>query len=182
MGIAERREREKRLRREQITNAARNVFSEKGFSGATMESIAHAAELSPATLYIYYRNKDELYANLNLQMLDVLIEKVEGVYLQKRLSPEEKLKGLEKALYEVYESDPVNLINVLQFQSSQALRNLSPELSAKLRERSGKALRTIAGIFEDGIREDGFMDRHPIALADIVWGLFAGLVLWEETP
>ena len=80
MGIEERKEREKKQRRRQLIDAAEKVFAAKGFSGATIENIAEEAELSPATLYLYFKNKDELYASLNLKMLEVLIEKMEGVY------------------------------------------------------------------------------------------------------
>ena len=181
MGIEDRKEREKEQRRRQIISAAEKVFAAKGFSGATMETIAEQAELSPATLYLYFKNKDELYASLNLKMLGVLIEKMEGVYHQDGLNPDEKIKSLEKALFEVYEHDPLNVINVLRFQSSEELRKLSPELSSQIKDSARKYLRAIAGIFEDGVREGTFLDRHPTAFADIVWGLFAGLVLWEHT-
>jgi len=182
MGIAERKEREKQLRREQIMDAAKKVFSEKGVSGATMESIANQAELSPATLYLYFRNKDELYASLNLKMLQLLIEKLEAVQIgQPHLSPAEKLKRMEHILYDVYDNDPLNLISILRFQSSDILQNLSPELSAQIKKHSRKALTTLAKVFENGIKEKQFIDRSPIALADIVWSLFAGLVLWEES-
>ena len=60
MGIQERKEREKERRRQQIMVAAKRVFSEKGFNKATMEDIAHEAELSPGTLYLYFKNKEEL--------------------------------------------------------------------------------------------------------------------------
>jgi hypothetical protein len=36
-------------------------------------------------------------------------------------------------------------------------------------------------IFEDGIEKGDFVDKHPIALADIVWSIFSGVVLWEES-
>ncbi|MCP4669327.1 MAG: TetR/AcrR family transcriptional regulator [Deltaproteobacteria bacterium] len=181
MGIEERKEREKEQRRRQIIDAAEKVFAADGFSGATIENIAEEAELSPATLYLYFKNKDELYASLNLKMLGVLIEKMEGVYHRDGLSPEEKIMALEKALFEVYEHDPLNVINVLRFQSSEELRKLSPELSTQIKNSARKYLRAIAGIFEDGVQEGAFLDRHPTAFADIVWGLFAGLVLWEHT-
>jgi AcrR family transcriptional regulator len=181
MGIEERKEREKKQRRQQIVNAAEKVFAAKGFSGATVENIADEAELSPATLYLYFKNKDELYASLNLKMLKVLTEKMESVYHRKGLSPEEKIRALEKALYEVYEQDPRNVINVLRFQSSEELKNLSPELASQIKDGARKYLSAIAGIFEDGVGEGSFFDRHPVAFADIVWGLFAGLVLWEHT-
>jgi len=180
MGIAERRERERQMRRQQILDAAKKVFSAKGFSGATIESIAEEAELSPATLYLYFKNKDELYASLNMKMLEVLKQKIEGVYQKKELSPEQKITALAEALYQVYEFDPLILINVLQFQSSEALRNLSPQLLEEIKTDSARALRTIAKIFEDGMRDEQFVQENPIALADIAWSLFGGLVLWEE--
>jgi AcrR family transcriptional regulator len=50
MGIAERKEREKKERRREIMDAAKRLFSSKGFAGTTMEDIAGEVELSPATL------------------------------------------------------------------------------------------------------------------------------------
>jgi len=61
MGIAERRQREKEERREQILDAAENVFfAPGGVDAATMEEIAQAAELSKGALYLYFNSKDEL--------------------------------------------------------------------------------------------------------------------------
>jgi len=181
MGIEERKEREKEQRRQQIMDAAKKVFSSNGFGGATIENIAEEAELSPATIYLYFKNKDELFASLNLRMLQALIARVENVSDQKNLSFEKKIKALEKALYEVYLTDPVNVVNVLRFQSKERLRNLSPELSSQIRDYTQKYMKAIAEIFENGVQEGIFLNRHPAAFADIVWGLFAGLVLLEDT-
>jgi AcrR family transcriptional regulator len=41
MGIRERKEREKERRRQQIMVAAKKVFTDKGFSKATMDDIAN---------------------------------------------------------------------------------------------------------------------------------------------
>ena len=73
MGIQERKERERERRRQQIMVAAKRVFTDKGFSKATMEDIAKEAELSPGTLYLYFKNKDELYASLSLRILQYLM-------------------------------------------------------------------------------------------------------------
>ena len=181
MGIEERKEREKKMRRQQIMDAAKKVFASKGFGGATVENITEEAELSPATLYLYFKNKDELFASLNLRMLEALIAKMENVRDQKNLSPEKKIKALEKALYEVYLTDPLNVVNVLRFQSKERLRNLSPELASQIRDCTKKYMKAIAEIFEKGVQEGSFLDRHPAAFADIVWGVFAGLVLLEDT-
>jgi AcrR family transcriptional regulator len=181
MGIEERKVREKKMRRRQIMDAAKKVFASKGFGGATVENITEEAELSPATLYLYFKNKDELFASLNLRMLEALIAKVENVRDEKGLSPEKKIKELQKALYDVYLTDPLNVVNVLRFQSKERLRNLSPELASQIRDYTRKYMNAIAEIFENGVQDGTFLDRHPAAFADIVWGVFGGLVLLEDT-
>jgi AcrR family transcriptional regulator len=67
MGIHERKEREKERRRQQIMVAAKRVFSVNGFSKSTMEDIAREAELSPGTIYLYFKNKDEYIMNKALK-------------------------------------------------------------------------------------------------------------------
>lgn len=181
MGIEERREREKKMRRRQIMDAAKKVFASKGFGGATMENIAEEAEFSPATLYLYFKNKDELFASLNLRMLRDLIAKMDEVRDQKNLSPEKRIMALEKALYEVYLSDPLNVVNVLRFQSKGRLRHLSPELSSEIRGCTKQYIKAIADLFEEGVREGVFLDCHPVAFAEIIWSVFTGLVLYEDT-
>jgi AcrR family transcriptional regulator len=181
MGIEERREREKKMRRRQIMDAAKKVFASEGFGGATMEHIAEEAEFSPATLYLYFKNKDELFASLNLRMLQDLISKMDDVRDQKNLSPEKSIMALEKALYEVYLSDPLNVVNVLRFQSKGRLRRLSPELSSEIRDCTKQYIRAIADLFEEGVREGVFLDCHPVAFAEIIWSVFTGLVLYEDT-
>ncbi len=60
MGIAERREREKEQLRARIVEAARDLLSEEGLSALSMRAIAERIEYSPATIYLYYKDKDEL--------------------------------------------------------------------------------------------------------------------------
>lgn len=47
-------------RKDQIMNAAEEVFSKKGFSDARMDDIAEETGLSKGTLYLYYKSKEEL--------------------------------------------------------------------------------------------------------------------------
>jgi AcrR family transcriptional regulator len=181
MGIRERKEREKERRRQQIIVAAKRVFSEKGFNKATMEDIAKEAELSPGTLYLYFKNKEELYASLSLRILQYLLIRVEHVNREKELGHEQKLKALMDAMYDVYDFDPLIIINMFHLQSSEILKNLSPDLLSEIKNLSRLSLGAIAKIFEEGIAKGDFIDRHPVALADIFWALFSGVVLWEAS-
>lgn len=180
MGIQERKEREKERRRQQIIVAAKRVFSARGFTKATMEDIAKEAELSPGTIYLYFKNKDELYASLSLRILQYLHLRMKHLK-HEELSAEEKLGALKEIMFDVYEFDPLIVINMFHLQSSETLKNLSPQLLAEIKELSQQALGVMAGIFEDGIKKDVFIDLHPVALADIAWALFSGIILWEES-
>jgi AcrR family transcriptional regulator len=178
MGIQERQQREKKRRHQQIMVAAKRIFTDKGFSKATMGDIAQEAELSPGTLYLYFKSKEELYASLSLRVLQYLLIRAEHVNDEKDAGPEEKLKALIDALYDVYEFDPLTFNNVFHLQSSETLKNLSPQLRTEITDLSRKSLCSFAKIFQDGFEQDLFMDCHPIALADIFWSMFSGIVLW----
>lgn len=180
MGIQERKEREKERRRQQIIVAAKRVFSDKGFNKATMEDIAKEAELSPGTLYLYFKNKEELYASLSLRILQYLHIRVSHVN-KEGLEPVAKLDALMEAMYDVYDFDPLIIINMFHLQSSETLKNLSNELLDEIKELSRKSIGAIATIFQEGINAGAFLDRHPTALADIFWSLFSGVVLWEAS-
>jgi AcrR family transcriptional regulator len=181
MGIQERKERERERRRQQIIVAAKKVFSEKGFNKATMDDIASEAELSPGTLYLYFKNKEELYASLSLRILQYLHIRVEHVKDERGLDPEQKLDAMIEAMYDVYEFDPLVIINMFHLQSSDTLKNLSAQLLNEIKDLSRRSIGGIAQIFEEGIRAGVFIDKHPVALSDIFWSLFSGVVLWTNS-
>lgn len=181
MGIQERKKRERERRRQQIIVAAKRVFSEKGFSKSTMEDIAREAELSPGTLYLYFKNKDELYASLSLRILQYLNIRLEDVKKEKGIDPRKKIVAIKEALYDVYQFDSMILINMFHLQSSETLKNLSSPLLENITELSRNSLHVLTQIFKEGSGNDGFIDNNPTAMADVVWSLFTGVVLWEES-
>jgi len=60
MGISERREREKTERRKAIMNCTKELIREHGVERVNMENIAAMAELSKATVYLYFSSKEDL--------------------------------------------------------------------------------------------------------------------------
>ncbi|TAN44218.1 MAG: TetR/AcrR family transcriptional regulator [Nitrospirae bacterium] len=63
MGITERREKEKKEMRGLILETAMKLFLEEGFENVSLRRIADKIEYSPATIYLYFKDKDEiLYA------------------------------------------------------------------------------------------------------------------------
>jgi AcrR family transcriptional regulator len=59
-----RKEREVEFRRKAIVEAAREVFSEKGYDGTTIDNVAEKAEFAKATLYKFFRTKEDLYMSV----------------------------------------------------------------------------------------------------------------------
>jgi AcrR family transcriptional regulator len=181
MGIKERKEREKERRRQQIIIAAKRIFSAKGFNKATMEDIAKEAEISPGTIYIYFKNKDELYASLSIRILQHLNIRLERVKNKNDIDGQQRVMSLKEALYDVYSFDPLILINLFHLQSSESLKNLSPGLLSEIKRLSQSSLKIMSDIFSEGISAGVFINKNPNALADIFWALFSGVILWEES-
>ncbi|RYZ18840.1 MAG: TetR family transcriptional regulator, partial [Chitinophagaceae bacterium] len=65
MTIAARKQREKEEMRQLILDAARRIFMEKGFMGASMRSIAEEIQYSAGTIYLYFKDKDEIFHALH---------------------------------------------------------------------------------------------------------------------
>jgi TetR/AcrR family transcriptional regulator len=74
MGIPERKEREREQRRNEIIDAAESIFFSKGFDTATMDDVANEAELSKATLYLYFKSKEDLHFGICARGLKILLE------------------------------------------------------------------------------------------------------------
>ncbi len=181
MGIHERKQREKEQRRKQIMEAARKVFSAKGFNRATMEEIAGEAELSPGTLYLYFKNKEELHTSLSIDILEYITSQMKKFINRQDINAEEKMHLLKDTFMDVYEYDPMVLINLFHLQSGETLTNLSAEVLEELKQTSADALYAITSVVTEGIEQGLFVDKHPVALADIIWATYSGVVLWVDS-
>lgn len=51
-------------KREQILDGAKRVFMEQGFEAASMNDITRAAGVSKGTIYVYFENKEDLFADM----------------------------------------------------------------------------------------------------------------------
>jgi AcrR family transcriptional regulator len=68
-----RKERDRQLRRQDILKAAEHVFAVKGFHKATIQDIAKDAQYAAGTIYLYFKDKDDLYlALLEKKIQDML--------------------------------------------------------------------------------------------------------------
>ena len=64
MGIAERKEKQKLEIRKMILDASMKLFIEDGFEKVSLRKIADLIEYSPTTIYLYFRDKNEILYQL----------------------------------------------------------------------------------------------------------------------
>jgi AcrR family transcriptional regulator len=69
-----RRQQNRIAKERRILDAALKVFSETGYSGATMDGLAAAAGLTKPTLYQYFESKDQLFSAMMLQKRDQMLD------------------------------------------------------------------------------------------------------------
>jgi AcrR family transcriptional regulator len=79
MGIAERREGDKQRMRGRILEAAMKLFLKEGFERVTIRAIAKAIEYSPATIYLYFKDKNEILYALQTIGFEKLYKKQQDV-------------------------------------------------------------------------------------------------------
>lgn len=79
MGIAERKQREKQEMRDLILEAATEMFISEGFEKTSIRNIAESIEYSPATIYLYFADKDELFHAIHESGFRMLIDSFQSV-------------------------------------------------------------------------------------------------------
>lgn len=79
MGISERKEREKELKKEMMLKAAEALILEKGLDSLNMTEVAERAEVSKGSLYQYFESKKDLVLGICDKATTLLYEDVQKV-------------------------------------------------------------------------------------------------------
>ncbi len=95
MGIAERKAREKEEMRQRILDAAMSLFLTEGYERVSIRNIADKIEYSPATIYLYFKDKAELFCAVQEMGFKELCRRQEA--LQVVQDPMERLNAHGRA-------------------------------------------------------------------------------------
>jgi len=94
MSIAERKERQKVELRAKILDAARTLFLGQGYEQTSIRNIADKIEYSPTTIYLYFKDKDDVFYALHQEGFALLRQFIRP--LEHVSNPFERLKALAK--------------------------------------------------------------------------------------
>jgi AcrR family transcriptional regulator len=91
MGVKERRARQKKFLRQEILDAASELFVRDGYENVSMRRIADKIEYSPTTIYIYFKDKAELLEQVCKETFARLVKRLTKI-LEQPGDPVERLK------------------------------------------------------------------------------------------
>lgn len=159
------------MQRDDIIQAAAQIFRQKGYHAASMQDIADAVSLQKASLYHHVESKQDILLSIFDQVLDLLIEDLEQV-VQSDLSPDRKLQQAMQVYVERLTKD-TDLAAVLLFD----YRSLDPSL----RSRQNARRDTYEGLWRQIVREG--IETGVFRQVDEAMTVFAllGLQNWMMT-
>jgi AcrR family transcriptional regulator len=142
--------------REAITAAAREVFAERGYHGASIRDIAKRAGLSLSALYHWHSSKQDLLAELVRESSNDYFQACERELRDAGEDPAERLGAMVRAAvaYRVRRKVESNI-------TAQEWRNLEPAHRERLDGVRHAATRLWAEVIEDGVARGAFHCPHP---------------------
>lgn len=178
MGVKERKELEKQMRKNQILDAARKLLFSQGIEKISIAGISKEAELGVGTIYFYYKNKEDIFIALQEEGLFVLYNIIRQIDTRD-LEPDEKLRQIAQGYYD-FTQNQAEYFNIINYFLSSS-RIFFPEDQKNQIDMAGqKILKLIQGIIEDGIEAGDFMEKDPGKFAVMFWGTLHGLIQFKK--
>lgn len=145
------------------------VFSKKGYAGANIRSIAEAAGISIGGVYLYFRNKEDLYLSLLAEKIAEKNRLTES-FVNSEESPLAALSGFVD-LHLEYARKHKGLIFI-------HIRELGLEFAKEIKtEYFKKQVILLENIIREGIRKGQFRECDALKTAKIIMVMLRGAVL-----
>lgn len=186
MGIVDRKEKVKHIRREDIIHAAEVLIFEKGYDRVTMDEIAKQAEYTKRTLYAYFQSKEQLLHAIIYRAYTQL-----NSMINKELSDNGQLNGLAKlkklggVFIQFINLYPKYFEIIAFYNGSKSDLPLEDEFRAASDGEGEQAFRYLTRIIQEGIedqsiRSDIDVEKTAFVLYGNIIGI-ANLVLNKES-
>jgi TetR/AcrR family fatty acid metabolism transcriptional regulator len=156
---------------QRILDAAVRVFAEKGFFQSKVSEIAHEAGVADGTVYLYFKNKDDLLISIFEVKMEDIISRFRTVIVEQgdALS---RLKCLVRLHFEEFQANP-ELAAVFQVELRQSSRFMFEYKKSELKHY----LDLIGEIVEQGQKEGIFRQDIQVGLAKrMIFGTLDELV------
>ncbi|WKA59936.1 TetR/AcrR family transcriptional regulator [Planococcus shenhongbingii] len=137
----------------QIVDAAVIVIAENGYHQAQVSKIAKQAGVADGTIYLYFKNKEDILISVFQEKMGVFVEKLEQILIRE-ISASEKLRLMIESHFGLLASD-LHLAIVTQLELRQSNHDIRLKINGVLREY----LLLLDKILVKGM-EDGEFDKE----------------------
>lgn len=163
-----------------ILAAASELFSNRGYDAVTMRDIARLAGCSHTTIYIYFKDKEDLLHQLSMPPVQYLFGKIEEIMIQSLL-PDDKLKKMSLMIIEFCLTNR-SLYGVFINTKSERVDEKNPKLEInQARNRLFEKLTlVIQECLENRLREEHLLMYTRIYFFTL-YGIIATYAPSEET-
>ncbi len=169
MGIKERKERERIRYRNEIIDAAEELFFKKGINQTTMDNIASMAEISKTTLYSHFKSKDELIYAVHVRGEEMFFEITMSAFNSIK-DTKAAIKGFLTAIISYHKQYP-DYFEMSYYVTANNIKVDSKNVDLlKEEEHQDIVLNKWIELFERG-KKEGIVrkDVKPINIGIIVW-------------
>lgn len=150
---------------QQIIQAALEVIAENGYHASQVSKIAKKANVADGTIYLYFKNKEDILISVFRERMGQFINKIEKS-IEDKETASEKLQTLIEMHYVQLTESPY-LAKVTQLE----LRQSKPELRREINKVLKSYLDVIDSIIEHGIKHNEIRDDiHPRLIRQMIFG------------
>ena len=170
------RKRRLRNRRDEVLDAARELFIINGYRGTTVEQIARHAGYTKRTVYLDYLNKDELFITVCAEGGELLLANL-GQIQDDGLSVEEGIDRLLEVYVEFSRDHSEYFRMIFSEASPEIIANCTPGLRERVADLERACLKVMVEFVERAVREEVIPPTDPWEVAGIFLGAAAGIIL-----
>lgn len=160
------------MTRDDILDAAAQVFRQKGFHGASMADIASAVQLQKASLYHHVSSKQEILLDLLDRALEMLFEQI-SVISNQPLSADEKLRQMVQVYLRLL-AENGDLSAVLLFEH----RSLEPDQHARHIPNRDRFEALWRDTIDEGVRSGLFTCSDTALAGRALMGILNWTLTW----
>jgi AcrR family transcriptional regulator len=99
VNAVQKRQRDKNTLRQEIMDAARDLFVEQGYENVSMRKIADRIEYSPTAIYLHFKDKSELLKSICTATFAGLASALQGISAKFRTGKYDPIELLKKGLH-----------------------------------------------------------------------------------
>jgi AcrR family transcriptional regulator len=173
MTISNRKERQKEELKGKILQAARELFMQKGFEDTSIRNIAEKIEYSPTTIYLYFKDKDDIFFALHSEGFALLNQYFKP--LAHVANPFERLKAISKA-YITFAMENGEFYD-LMFIIRSPMKSLENDKSKW--EEGNRAFQFLVNTISECISKGYFKGMQPEIVAFTCWSMVHGIASLE---